>query len=233
MTVKQIQKALKDAGFDPGPIDGVRGRRTIAAIKAFQRANSLGVDGIVGAKTSAKLLGGAAASPANKIPHTMPWLQEAFHLIGTEEQPGAGSNEAILGWAKALRINYRDDSIAWCGLFTGHCIGSQLPEETLPKIAVRARAWEKFGSQCTPQLGAVMVFWRKGPGTGLGHVGFYWAEDEATYFILGGNQSNAVNISRYPKRRFLRARWPSTALKPDGIVRRANARGRLLAADDD
>ncbi len=232
MTLRQIQKALKDAGFDPGPIDGVRGRRTIAAIKAFQRANSLDADGIVGPKTSAKLFGQTAAKSDDKIPHTIPWLQEAFHLIGTKEQPGAGSNEAIVGWAKPLRINYRGDEDPWCGLFTAHCIGSQLPEEALPTIALRARAWETFGSACPPQLGAVMVFWRVSRGSGKGHVGFYWAEDKSAYHILGGNQSDAVNIMRYPKRRFLRARGPSTALAPDGIVRQATARGRLLSPDD-
>ena len=233
MDIKAIQKALKKAGFNPGPIDGIRGRRTIAAIKAFQAANKLDVDGIVGPKTAAKLFGKPVAEPANRIPHTMPWLQEAFHLIGTEEEPGAGANEAILGWAKALRIDYRSDEIPWCGLFAAHCIGSQLTEEPLPTIPLRARAWEKFGSKCTPQLGAVMVFWRVSKTDGRGHVGFYWAEDETTYHILGGNQSNEVNISRYKKDRFLRARWPDTALQPTGIKQHANARGRLLADIDD
>lgn len=233
MDIKQIQKALKKAGFDPGPVDGIRGRRTIAAIKAFQQANSLDVDGIVGPKTAAKLLGKSIDRPLGDIPHSMPWLQEAFHLIGTLEEPGAGSNEAILGWAKALRIDYREDEIPWCGLFAAHCTGSQLTEEPLPTIPLRARAWEKFGVTCKPQLGAVMVFWRKSKGSGLGHVGFYWAEDDSTYHILGGNQSDEVRISRYKKNRFLQARWPKTALSPDGIVRKADARGRLLAAIDD
>ena len=51
MTTLQIQKALKKAGFDPGPLDGVRGRKTIRAIKDFQRKNRLTPDGIVGPKT--------------------------------------------------------------------------------------------------------------------------------------------------------------------------------------
>jgi hypothetical protein len=41
-----------------------------------------------------------------------------------------------------------------------------------------------------------MVFWRKSRASGLGHVGFYWAEDDDTYYILGGNQSDAVTIAR-------------------------------------
>lgn len=53
--VKAIQKALKAAKFDPGPLDGLRGTKTIDAIKAFQIANKLKIDGIAGPKTLALL----------------------------------------------------------------------------------------------------------------------------------------------------------------------------------
>ena len=50
-TTKEIQHALKNAGFDPGAVDGKMGPRTQQAIKEFQRAKDLKVDGKVGAKT--------------------------------------------------------------------------------------------------------------------------------------------------------------------------------------
>lgn len=50
-TVKQIQTALKNAGFDPGAIDGKMGKQTKDAIKAFQKANGLVVDGRAGRLT--------------------------------------------------------------------------------------------------------------------------------------------------------------------------------------
>ena len=34
--IRAVQKRLKELGFNPGPIDGVLGRRTIEAVKAFQ-----------------------------------------------------------------------------------------------------------------------------------------------------------------------------------------------------
>jgi len=42
--VQRVQRALKAQGFDPGPIDGVIGRRTVAALNRFQQARGLPVD---------------------------------------------------------------------------------------------------------------------------------------------------------------------------------------------
>ncbi len=41
--VRRIQRALSDKGHHPGPIDGVIGRETLAAMKAYQQANNLAV----------------------------------------------------------------------------------------------------------------------------------------------------------------------------------------------
>lgn len=53
--IRQIQLALKQAGFDPGPADGKMGARTKVAIRDFQLANGLEADGKVGPKTWSKL----------------------------------------------------------------------------------------------------------------------------------------------------------------------------------
>ena len=52
---KQVQKALKLAGYDPGVIDGRFGQKTRNAIKEFQRANGLKTDGVAGRETQAHL----------------------------------------------------------------------------------------------------------------------------------------------------------------------------------
>lgn len=54
-SVREIQTALKNAGYYTAEIDGKKGPKTRAAIRAFQQDNGLGVDGIVGKKTWAKL----------------------------------------------------------------------------------------------------------------------------------------------------------------------------------
>jgi len=54
-TLKEIQTALKNAGYYTGTVDGKSGPLTKRAIEDFQKANNLGVDGKVGAKTWAML----------------------------------------------------------------------------------------------------------------------------------------------------------------------------------
>ena len=49
--IKQIQIALKNAGYNPGPIDGHKGKQTKEAVKAFQKANNLKESGKVDKQT--------------------------------------------------------------------------------------------------------------------------------------------------------------------------------------
>ncbi|MFH1191070.1 MAG: peptidoglycan-binding protein [Candidatus Omnitrophota bacterium] len=51
MNVKQIQTALKNAGYFQDIADGKMGRKTRLAIKEFQKANNLRADGKVGKNT--------------------------------------------------------------------------------------------------------------------------------------------------------------------------------------
>src|SRR5438552_663664 len=47
--VRHMQKQLAVLGFRPGPIDGIFGPHTEAALKAFQRSRGLAPDGVFGA----------------------------------------------------------------------------------------------------------------------------------------------------------------------------------------
>jgi N-acetylmuramoyl-L-alanine amidase len=53
--VKDIQRAVRKAGFDPGPIDGIFGPNTAAAVAAYQADRELLVDGEVGPDTASHL----------------------------------------------------------------------------------------------------------------------------------------------------------------------------------
>jgi N-acetylmuramoyl-L-alanine amidase len=50
-----VQERLANLGFNPGPIDGIRGPLTNFAVRRFQQAHGLAVDEIPGPQTQAKL----------------------------------------------------------------------------------------------------------------------------------------------------------------------------------
>lgn len=64
--VRELQDGLRAAGFDPGTTDGVFGRNTDAAVRAFQAEKGLDVDGIVGKDTWKAL--GREGGPAETVP---------------------------------------------------------------------------------------------------------------------------------------------------------------------
>lgn len=219
-----IQRRLHKLGFNPGPVDGVRGRHTVNAIQAFQASAGLVSDGIVGPATFRALFG-TLANGEVPIFDRMPWFQEAFRLVGLKEAPGVDNNPEILKLANHIDLDYKSDDIPWCGLFVAFCIGSALPKEATPNYPLRARAWEKFGMDVPPEVGALMVFWRISKSSGKGHVGFYFSEDDDSYHILGGNQSDMVNVTRLKKDRFITARWPLTSMPPAGLKSTASVAG--------
>lgn len=68
--IRDAQMALRDAGFDPGSIDGVMGRKTRAALREFQASQGLPKTGRLDATTRQQLLaartpqsGGARSTP--------------------------------------------------------------------------------------------------------------------------------------------------------------------------
>lgn len=130
-------------------------------------------------------------------------IVEAAKLIGTVEVPGAKSSPVIMGWAKecGLQNAYGSDDVAWCGLFAAVVVrrANYVPVEK----PLWARNWAKWGNPVdAPMLGDVLTFTR---GSG-GHVAFYVGEDRNSYHVLGGNQSDAVNIMRLSKDRLIAAR---------------------------
>jgi peptidoglycan hydrolase-like protein with peptidoglycan-binding domain len=53
--IERVQKALKEKGHDPGPVDGVMGPQTSAALRAYQKAEGLNATGRLDDATLAKL----------------------------------------------------------------------------------------------------------------------------------------------------------------------------------
>jgi hypothetical protein len=66
--VRELQSALQRAGHNPGTVDGIFGSQTEAAVRSFQAAQSLTVDGIVGAQTWGRLLSATPGTPSSGVP---------------------------------------------------------------------------------------------------------------------------------------------------------------------
>ena len=81
------------------------------------------------------------------------------------------------------------------------CLRMALPDEpllgALGANPYWARNWLLFGRDTKPVPGAVLVFER---GSG-GHDGFAVGQDDTHFFVLGGNQSDAVTVARVAKQR--------------------------------
>ena len=186
--IRMIQSGLDRLGHTPGAIDGQWGLRTASAMKSLLAAN------------------GRAASLAP--PGPLPWINEAKTALGRNE---ARDRSWLMDWLKRDSRSLGDPSKnPWCGDFVETCIRMGVPAEPLlGALGINpywARNWLLFGEETKPVTGAVLIFER---GAG-GHVGFAHGQDDTHFYVLGGNQSDAVTIARIAKARLLGARWPAT-----------------------
>lgn len=228
MMTRDLQQRLAALNFDPGSIDGILGRRTIAAIRAFQKAKGLTVDGIAGPKTVAALTPTNASLPhvaPDRVKVELPWIVEAYRRKGMRERQ---DNARLWAWLRSGGGSVGDPAKnPWCGDFVETAIALTLPDERLPTNPYLARNWQTFGVSCQPRYGAVLSFWRGSRNGYSGHVAFYVDENRTAYRILGGNQSDAVTETWISKSRLLSARWPRTfpLVGPGQII--TSATGKL------
>ena len=141
-------------------------------------------------------------------PKELPWIVEGKKVFSLHE---TRDNSNLTAWLRSDGQRLGDPSqLPWCGDYTETAIKNSLPREpfsgAVGKNPYWARNWLKFGEPTEPCYGAIIVF---GRGKG-GHVGFVVGEDDTDYYVLGGNQSNMVNIARISKDRFLGCTWPIT-----------------------
>jgi uncharacterized protein (TIGR02594 family) len=200
-----IQRRLAELGYTPGPLDGVPGRLTLAAIKQFQRARNLTADGVVGPLTMAALFPPAAGSAPAEMP-APPWVTMARHKIGLNERT---NNKTLRDWLASDGNTLGDPSkLPWCGDFMETCIALTLPDEPMVENPYYALNWRSFGVPITiVALGAIAPFSRQGGG----HIAMVVGQDQTYFHCLGGNQSNAVTITKIAKGRLAGSlRWPRT-----------------------
>lgn len=153
-------------------------------------------------------------------------LVEAVKLLETKEVVGKVHNPVILGWAKEVGLSkvYTADEIPWCGLaiaYACHQAGVEVVDKPL-----WALSWANYGTKVSePMLGDILTFKRDGGG----HVGIYVGEDKECYHVLGGNQGNAMSVTRIVKSRLYQARRTKWKVAQPANVRKVilDAKGAI------
>ncbi len=138
----------------------------------------------------------------------------ALQFKGLKEGPGAVNNPMVVAMLQVTDASQHDDATAWCSGFVNF-IAWLL---ALPRSkSLGARSWLKVGlavalEQARPDADVVVLSRGDGPQPGPdviaapGHVGFFAGLEGDFVLILGGNQGDAVSITKFPKARVLGVR---------------------------
>jgi len=172
------------------------------------------------------------------------WLNVMRSLNGTKEVPGPEANPVIVGMTDEIARRYPDmkwycdlpswdsDETAWCGVAAAYCCamsGIRPPFKQKPAPDTDRFGWalawaddDDFVPITQPLLGCICVLERSGGG----HVTMYESTSGSNYMCRGGNQSNSVNLSAYPKSSVVALVWPKAAgplpPAPRGTVQRGS-----------
>lgn len=209
-----IQQGLTDLGYDPGPVDGMFGPRTKAAMTGLIAANGL---------PASHPNAGAVA----------PWFAEMLRRKGLHE---GTDNTTLMKWLRSDGRTLGDPSkLPWCGDAVETAIRLTLPGEVFPPALQDnpywAKNWAQFGVPVPLQQYAIVVFSRNGGG----HVGFLAGRDpvSGSLIVLGGNQRNRVVFAPISPMKLIGTRWPSSYPVPkERVMPDMKADGTTLSSGD-
>ena len=143
-----------------------------------------------------------------------PWLAVACSQVGVKEIVNGSAHPRVLEYLATVddlsTIDKHDTTgTSWCSCFINWCVDQVGIHGTNSAAAQSWRSWRngkeadcvKPGSQTAAKVGDIAVWERVAPGDWHGHVSIFIAYDQGTdrLCVLGGNQSNAVRYSWYPR----------------------------------
>lgn len=225
-----IQHRLLALGFDPGPLDGIPGRLTTAAIKLFQIQKGLRADGIAGPVTLAALnvAGGPAHPPLDTTTITPPWIENLRRYIGLQE---VRDNKKLEDYLDSDGSTVGDPAkIPWCGDAIQTPLALTLPDEPLPANPYYALNWRTWGRALPAGMVSLGAVGTK-PRAGGGHVFFVVGHDATYYFALGGNQSNSICVIKVRKADCNPLRWPVTYPLPTASLPETTLNAAINASE--
>lgn len=213
--VETLQRRLQELGYYAGQIDDDAGPLTAQAVTDFKSNNGLYARPYVGPKTLKLMVSEAAKSaPVDQAvrpvsvtaTETMPpWMAEMHRKMGLHERRNTG---VLSKWLKIGKYLGNPKDLPWCGDAVESCLVKTLPGEKVPDNPFWAQAWKDFGVDAGgPIVGSIGVIrW----SSRAGHVGLVAGYDQKRkrVHLLGGNQSNEINITSFPRSKFIAFRWP-------------------------
>lgn len=137
------------------------------------------------------------------------WYEAGLKDLGFHE---TGNNRGIEKFIAQAQCGQIGDP--WCAIWVNAKLEQVGIHGTRSPSSQSFRNDMRFVKLAGPAIGAIVVFWRQSPGSGLGHVGFYAGETREQILTLGGNESDAVRKQFEPKAKLRGYYWPATQPKP-------------------
>lgn len=129
------------------------------------------------------------------------WIIVAKKEIGQKEIKGEKHNSRILEYHQStdLNENYASkDETAWCSSFVNWVMKQSGYEGTNKASALSWRSWgEKLKVAQYGCIGIIDYSYKGEKYIGSGHVGFVVGKDDTGIYLLGGNQSDSVKVSKF------------------------------------
>lgn len=137
-------------------------------------------------------------------------LEKAAKEIGVVEWKN-GSNPKVEKYhAHATKENKQGakDDVPWCASFIAYVLETVGMGSTNSKAARSYLMWG-VSTKKNPWPGDIVVFWRGSLNGWRGHAGFLVKAEGNYLWVLGGNQNNEVNITKYSRSKLLDIRRSS------------------------
>lgn len=132
------------------------------------------------------------------------WLDIARKYLGQHEIAGSKDNQFILDCFKHTGYQAAHDEVPWCAAFVCRCLEEAGYSSTK---SAAAASYEKYGTHADPLTPGCIVVFEWAPGEH--HVSFVDEVISAEYVkCLGGNQSDMVKDSVFPRSKIIATRWP-------------------------
>jgi uncharacterized protein (TIGR02594 family) len=142
-----------------------------------------------------------------------PWFDVAQDELGKDVSEKNAQSPRIVTYFDATNFGRgATPATPWCGAFAAFCVKQAGLEP--PKGAAVAANWKSWGNEISfhskeiPQGAVVVLSPSEGTGTS-GHVAFFdgFADNGKRVQLLGGNQSDALNVKSFLTSRVAAVRW--------------------------